>query len=355
MMKICFISPKAYPLFNPDVKSIFGGAEVQLYLLAKELAKNKALDVHFMVADYGQGSKEIIDGVTLWKSIKIEAINNFHCLRFFFLFNKVNADIYIQRTLTVQSGLISLYCKLINKKYIYMLAHDREADRTHDIYRSILGRISAFLNFKLAHKIIVQNEYQKSNLNYKSTKIKSSILINEHLTNDKEFILWVGRSEHWKQPELFLELANNFPAIHFVMICSPATGNYQLSKAIGEKATAIENISFYEYIPFHRIDSYFQKAQVFVNTSTKEGFPNTFLQAMNHKTPILSLNVDPDCFITTNRCGYLCQGDFTKMSRNLKELLDNQQQYKTMQANAFNYLKQNHDIKLNAEKLLGLL
>lgn len=35
--KVCFIAPKAYPLFNPDVKKVFGGAEVDLYFLATVL------------------------------------------------------------------------------------------------------------------------------------------------------------------------------------------------------------------------------------------------------------------------------------------------------------------------------
>jgi hypothetical protein len=38
-IRICFIILRAYPIFNPDVKDVIGGAEVDLYLLATELAK----------------------------------------------------------------------------------------------------------------------------------------------------------------------------------------------------------------------------------------------------------------------------------------------------------------------------
>ena len=63
MKSICFIAPKAYQIFNPKIKSTFGGAEVQLYSLAKEISKNKNFDVNFMVADYGQKCMEEYEDV----------------------------------------------------------------------------------------------------------------------------------------------------------------------------------------------------------------------------------------------------------------------------------------------------
>ena len=53
-VRVCFVIMKAYPLFNPEIKSVFGGAEVDFYNLATELAKDKNFDVSCVVADYGQ-------------------------------------------------------------------------------------------------------------------------------------------------------------------------------------------------------------------------------------------------------------------------------------------------------------
>ena len=39
-VSVCFVSPKAYPLFNPDCKGVFGGAEVDLYLELIKTALN---------------------------------------------------------------------------------------------------------------------------------------------------------------------------------------------------------------------------------------------------------------------------------------------------------------------------
>ncbi len=52
--RVCFVSLKAYPLFNPDISSVFGGAEVDLYMLATELANDERFEVSFIVGDYGQ-------------------------------------------------------------------------------------------------------------------------------------------------------------------------------------------------------------------------------------------------------------------------------------------------------------
>ena len=67
--------PKAYPLFNPQIKTVFGGAEVDLYLLATELAKDNDFAVSFITADYGQPPIETIAGVKIiLHKVKAQAV-----------------------------------------------------------------------------------------------------------------------------------------------------------------------------------------------------------------------------------------------------------------------------------------
>jgi hypothetical protein len=60
-LKICFIAPKTYPVFNPNVGDYFGGANVDLYYLATEMAKDKDFESSFIVADYGRYDGEKTD------------------------------------------------------------------------------------------------------------------------------------------------------------------------------------------------------------------------------------------------------------------------------------------------------
>jgi len=68
-IKVCFVSPKSYPIFNKEVKSVFGGAEVDLYFIGTELAKDPAFDVSFLVADYGQDDLELRENIKICKGV----------------------------------------------------------------------------------------------------------------------------------------------------------------------------------------------------------------------------------------------------------------------------------------------
>lgn len=348
-MKICFISPKAYPLFNARIKSTFGGAEVQLYQLSKELTKKADVCVHFMVADYGQNLLEIHNGVNVWRSIDFRKNFLRRMLSFFLTMRKINADYYVSRTLTPQSWLIGLYCRLTGKKYIYMVAHDREVDGTHELYGNFFKRCFVKANFVLANKIYVQNLYQRDILNkYNPCFLNSSFKIGKKVREKKGgYILWVGRSEEWKRPEIFLKLAKENPKQNFLMVCPPSTNSPLLSKKIKSAASKIKNLKYQKFVPFYKIDSYFEDAKIFVNTSKKEGFPNTFIQAAKNSTPIVSLSVNPNNFIDKYKCGFYCDDDLEKMNSYIRKLNMSRKLYKIMSMNAYKYAKNNHDIAVN--------
>ena len=94
-IRICFVSLKAYPLFNPSVETIFGGAEVDLYLLAAELAKDKNFEVSFVVGDYRQDPVEIRENVTLIKSVNVSKNLFLGSPKIWSALKKANADIYM--------------------------------------------------------------------------------------------------------------------------------------------------------------------------------------------------------------------------------------------------------------------
>jgi len=343
--KVCFVCPKAYPLFNPMVESVFGGAEVDLYLLATELAKDDGFDVSCITADYGQPETELIENVTIIKSLDFKQKQITGAIKIWKALKKGDADIYMMKTPSPGVPLVAAFCKRFKRNFAYRAASEREFNGVYLSKHPILGRLF-MRSLRQAAIITVQNGIDADNLN-SLFNLKASVIPNGHRIpplsdTPKQNVLWVGRSAPIKRPELFLELAQITPNEKFTMICQPATGDGDYDSLV-EKTKQIENLQFHKKVPFGEIDAYFAKAKVLINTSDSEGFPNTFIQACKAATPILSLNVNPDGFLDKYDCGVCCGGDMGEMSEQLK-LIVSTDAGSEMGVNARNYVEQTHDI-----------
>lgn len=345
LARVCFVSPKAYPLFDPSVDSVFGGAEVDLYLLATELAKDDKFDVSCITADYGQGAEESIENVTVIKSLSFKQNPITGAIKIWQAMKKANADIYMVKTPSPGVALMAAFCRKYDRSFIYRVASSREFDGTYTKQHPFFSRVFKW-SLKSAALIFAQNQADAENV-HKTAGFEAVVIPNGHRqrqvsAGDKETILWVGRSADVKKPYRFLELAEKFPGEKFTMICQQATGdnNYQDLLA---KAKKIDNLTFIEQVPFVEIDTFFVDAKVFVNTSDSEGFPNTFIQAAKAETAILTYAVNPDNFLDKNNCGITANADMTRLSEELKQILQNNQ-YCDMGKNGKGYFLNKHDI-----------
>jgi glycosyltransferase involved in cell wall biosynthesis len=345
LIRVCFIAPKAYPLFNPDAKKVFGGAEVDLYFLATELAKDESFSASFITADYGQENFETINNVRIIKSVDFNKNPLSGAARVWRAMHAADAQIYFHEAPSWGTFLIALFCKLNKRVFIYRTASRRESDGTFFRQKPFAGRAFRW-SLRSAAQVIVQNQTDKENLT-RTTGISSIVIPNaHHLPSSPEvkrdIILWVGRSVSIKRPELFIKLARHTPDEKFTMICQEATGDKNYRDLLAE-ADKIDNLQFIEEVPFAEITSYFQRAKVFVNTSDSEGFPNTFIHACNCTVPILSLNVNPDGFINTYNCGICCDGDWLQMVDSLKVILKDDRRLE-MGSNGKKYVTEHHDV-----------
>lgn len=357
-IEICFISTYVYSLFNSESPSIHGGSELQLYLMAKELSINSDFFISFVVGNFGQKNVEEYEKIKLFKSFNPKSNDSLHkkliqAILYYRLFKKIDADIYFTSAANSTVGLVSLFCKLNNKKHIHRTAHESEVNLSYH-KKGILGKI--FIKGLLGSDLVVtQNETHKKLLekNYKifSKVLKNSFYIKDINLYEKDLILWVARCDYWKRPELFIQLAKSIPNERFMMISPPANEKEDYQKEIKEKANKTNNLIFIDRVPFNDIQFYFNRAKMIVNTSEYEGFPNIFLQAGIAKTPILSLNVNPDKFINMYNCGFYCENDFNKLVENAKVLINNKEVWEEKSGNVFKYVKKNHDIHKNVEQL----
>lgn len=344
--------PKAWPLFEPACKEVIGGAEVDIYLLATELAKDKSFEVSCITADYGQNNIEHRQGVKILKGVdfKINPVSG--AIKLWQAMTQANADIYFQEAASAGTFLVAMWCKMHSRKFAYRTANQGECDGTYFGKNKIMRTAFAW-SLRQGAAVFTQNDIDSKNI-LNQYGVSSEVVrngqkipeINSHSAG--EYILWVGRSTPIKRPELFVRLAKEMPNERFVMICQQATGDQDYEK-LAAQAGNVKNLEFIERVLFGEIEPYFEKARLLVNTSSSEGFPNTFVQACKWGVPILSLAVNPDGFPDNCGCGVSCGDDFQKFFDSLKYMLA-ENRYIELGKNARKYAEQKHDLKIIIEE-----
>jgi glycosyltransferase involved in cell wall biosynthesis len=354
--KIGIVFPKnSSAIFDPSSSETYGGATVQMYLIAEELAKHTKTDVTSLVVSFGLNDGDIISGFKIQNTFTKNDYFALRTIKFHKAIMKAKPEVIIQHGLTVYSCLLAVYCKLMKIKFVYMFAHDVEAE---GYYQTSRKKASLFkLLIKYTDIIITQNKHQHdillNSVNRNSIILYNGFPIISLPPVKKEHILWVARCDKWKCPEKFIRLASLNKNYKFVMVCNEST-NEKHYLQIKTMANIVDNLHFLSHVPTDQMEDIFQKSLLLVNTSDDEGFPQVFIQAAICKTPIISLNVNPDNFITKYECGIYCAGDECTMNESIDSLLRNKQKYNEFSNNAFDYAKENHDIKLNVKKLLDL-
>ena len=409
--RVCITLPLAYPLFNNSSKGYFGGWEVRISLIARELAKRGRFEVALLVGDYGQPHVESIDGVKLisWRNRDIWGVpprrnqnsilswnpfpyssilyNIWHRAqkRFFStlsayfpgkifshidkfrvpqkniaIYDEINADIYIVPGNSFFSAEVASYCSKREKKYVFLSGSDmdyysdfKENPKGRDIYS-----VPHFLKLyciQRADAHIVQTERQAKMLydtyNRSCTVIRNPIDINQKFSRNSnpQSILWVGKSdEQVKRPSLVIELARRMPEFQFVVIMN--TVHVKTHMEVTRLASELPNITLIEQVPFEEIESYFADARIHLNTSVFEGFPNTYLQAAKYGIPTVSMVVDPDGMLTYHSCGLVCGNNLDQCEETIRRLITSNQVYDELSQNSLQYVRKYHDKDQAAQK-----
>jgi len=355
--KIAIIFPKdSSAIFDKKSTETFGGATVQMFLLANEFSNYKDVEVSSLVTDFGQNNECIIEGLKLHKTFNKNDNLLIKIIKFHRAIRKVKPDVIIQHGLTIFSSLLAVYCKGFRIKFVYMFAHDAETGGYYQTNRKKAHLFKLLVSY--VDVLITQNKYQYNKIMTACNK-KTNILYNgfpivKSFTDHREHILWVARCEKWKGPEKYVKLASSNNQYKFVMVCNEGSDLEHYSH-IRQLARGVKNLDFLSHVPADEMDTIFQKSLILVNTSDDEGFPQVFIQAAMNKVPIISLNVNPDNFITKYKCGIVCDSKEAFMNQSIQILLSDSQQLNQLSKNAYNYARENHDIKKNTKILYDLI
>ncbi|MFC6976829.1 glycosyltransferase family 4 protein [Halomicroarcula sp. GCM10025709] len=164
-------------------------------------------------------------------------------------------------------------------------------------------------------------------------------------------VLWLASIKPWKQPERFVEVARRCRDLpcEFWLVGRPV--ERALADRLTEQADRLPNLRYLGGCTVAESDDYIEQASVFVNTSTQEGFPNTFIQSWLRRTPVVSLNVDPTDDAGDHPTGYYAVGDIETLTDRVRELITDPQRRRALGDSAFEYAREHNDIRRVVDRI----
>lgn len=323
-----------------------GGAEYQSFLLANAL-RTCSVEVFFLTFS---DLKQTVISKDGYKIYNIEPNKHLQKIGrpFFLYYYKIKKilsmekpDIVYRRMGAAIPGLLALLKKKLDFELIWACAHisDLNRFRIHDI-GNILNNIDDLFRIygiKNADKILVQTNDQKDLL-LKNFHKESFLFPNLHPKPVENVVkggpivkvIWAANYKTWKQPELFIDLAEalqEYSDVRFIMI--GRIGPFEIQKETSAKVKQLRCLEHKGELPMEEVNKILAGSDVFINTSLAEGFPNTFIQAWMRKVPVISLHVDPDDMIKNNNIGYHSR-TFEQLVEDTKTLVVNKQVRKEM-------------------------
>lgn len=341
------------PLLERTDDPVVGGAEVQSFHLAEELVR-RGWRLEFLVCALDDaparvrqtplGPARVLYRRRTSKSLgdKVrEKLALYEALR------HVDTDLVFERAVW-DADVAALACRSRRRPFVYGLASDRDAVALPRWSR----RRSAL---RLASAIVAQTESQRDwarRYGCESTCIGSGFPVPEPGAGPKRDVLWVGTLRRLKRPEIFLDLAAAMPEHSFVLCGGPGE-EPSLAAQVAARAATLPNLRYEGFVPYRDIQARFASARVLVNTSTYEGFPNTFVLAWLHGAVVVSLGVDPDGLLMRQGLG-IATPDVGALQAALRRLLADDATRDAIAIRSRAWAERQHDIRRIADQYEAL-
>ncbi len=350
-----------------------GGAELQSYYLASEFAR-RGWRVTFLAYDRGAPVIDLPDNgvkLLLVKESSSVLINAFRTLRALF---SVRSSVTYYRNVSHVLFLVRVAAKFTGGRYAWAAMHDERTGRhaastvlrkgleSRSGLRRALGNLSAHIQDWLflagvrgAHWAFVQNRRQQG-LVLSEMGRPADIVYNAHpiaggAKEREPIIAFVAVFKDFKRPELFCQLASRFAGsgYRFVIVGE----NFPDAEQRQELAALMAE-SGVEYLGPRSPDEVgelLSRARLLANTSTAEGFPNTFIQAWMRGVPVVSLVVDPDEIISRHGLGTACDGSAEALASAVEKFMDNQELWEEHSRRCRAFAVENCNVERTVERL----
>ncbi len=347
---------------------IMGGSPYESKILIETLNKTEQYEIFYITRrcvdgyptegyslvkiSHGDGKRRFGEFVDAGKLLKI--------------LRDLKPHIIYQLVAGAYTGIAAYYCKHNDCNMVWRVQHDRDVSPPGWNFSRI-----PFCNYidnkildygiKNANKIVAQSEVQNELLNKYYDRKATAIIPNFH-PNPKEDInktlpikiAWVANLKEWKRPEIFIELARDlqtFEDVEFIMCGRPMKKNFAELKP---KIDATKNLTYLGECSQDQVNKLLADSHIFVNTSRDEGFPHTYMQSWMRKTPVISLDVNPDGIFDKGNLGYFAQGSYEQMRDHVIELIKNHELRNEIGASAQEYAFANFSADAQVKRLVEI-
>jgi glycosyltransferase involved in cell wall biosynthesis len=163
------------------------------------------------------------------------------------------------------------------------------------IYRFVLAEA-----LRRAQTIITVSDFTKHDIEMNYPLVKDKVVVTKEAAEEfcylaletsphgilRPYVLYVGNAYPHKNLEVFLSIANRFPAYDFVLVGKEDFFYKRLKEQVQHQAIA--NIVFTGYVSDRELGRLYLRAKVYLFPSLYEGFGLPPLEAMQYGTPVLA-------------------------------------------------------------------
>lgn len=366
--KICILGLDDYAMLAGEVDAAaggyIGGESVQHVLLAKAW-REMGLEVSIVVYDHGQPRVCAFDGIRAIAAFKPDA--GIPVLRFVHprltkvlaAMREADADVYYQSPSSMYTGLVAWFAQRHGRKSVVRIASDLGCIPGRQLIRYRRDRWLYEYGLRHATLLAAQTSSQRRLLQrhygLESPVVNMAIEIPARGASQTQDIdvLWLANPRPVKRPEILLELARRLPHCRFAVAGGPLPGAEVYFNDFAHAARQLPNVQLLGPVPYRQTGALFERARLHINTSSAEGFPNTFLQAWARGVPVVSF-FDPDGLIR-RRCLGRAVLDVNEMAVAIPSLLQDDMRRRAMGARARMFVQSEFRAGEVARRYLELL
>jgi glycosyltransferase involved in cell wall biosynthesis len=351
-----------------------GGAEYQAHLIAQELASRQGVEVIYLcrgdgsqtlpiqwpyqIANFGHPSgfrrrSLAFDAPALWR-----------------LLTRLQPDVIYQRMRQTYTAVCQSYSEYAKIPLVFHVASEGDLSRKllgdrplgFNLPFDVLDRMVGMWGLSRARHVVVQSRRQAAMLHRSFTKQPVAVVGNFHelptalpkKPTSPIRVVWIANIKEIKQPEVFVEAAAAFNGrtdIEFVMVGRPSSK--RRFHGLMKKIESMHNLRYLGALPLPNVNQLLAESHIFVQTSLREGFPNTFVQAWSHGAVVASLEVDVDDGMDSLGIGFRT-GNRNALIGVIERLADDRLLREATANRAFDYVQANHSLR-NGQSLADLI